>query len=61
MEKRYLVSTENGIFLISGLNLTSFIDNATRFNKIGDAMKECVRLNDTHIFNTKFKVIPIYV
>jgi len=56
---RYLVGTENGILLVRDMNLTTDIDKATPFPKIGDAMRECVRLNNANLgFATPFRVIP---
>ena len=57
MEK-WLVGTESGILLISNMDLTTNVKEATHFDKIGDAMRECVRLNNAKLGLSKFKVIP---
>lgn len=67
-EKKWLVGTENGVFLkydefltTEIVNLTTKIEEATPFEHIGDAMRECIRLNNNELgFTSKFKVIPIY-
>lgn len=56
---QYLVGTGNGILLVNDMNLTTHIDKATLFPKIGDAMRECVRLNNANLgFAVPFRVIP---
>ena len=58
--RQWLVGTDNGMLLINDMEFTTEIDKATRFDKIGDAMRECIRLNNLELgFNSKFKVIPI--
>lgn len=57
MEK-WLVGTENGILLANDMELTTNVKEATPFDKIGDAMRECVRLNNANLGLLKFKVIP---
>lgn len=56
--KQYLVGTEYGILLVKDMELTADIDNATPFQKIGDAMRECVRLNNARLGFSQFRVIP---
>lgn len=56
---RWLVGTENGILLVSDMELTTYIGKARVFDKIGDAMRECIRLNNANLgLVSKFKVIP---
>lgn len=58
--KQWLVGTDNGMLLVNGMEFTSEIDKATRFDKIGDAMRECIRLNNLELgLTSKFKVIPL--
>ena len=58
--KQWLIGTDNGMLLVNGMEFTTEIDKATRFNKIGDAMRECIRLNNIELgLTTKFKVIPL--
>ena len=58
-EKKWLVGTENGVLLKHDVNFTTKIEEATPFEHIGDAMRECIRLNNLNLFLTPFKVIPI--
>lgn len=55
----WLVGTENGTLLIKDMEFTTHIEDATRFDKIGDAMRECVKLNNAKLGLSKFKVIPL--
>ena len=58
--KQWLVGTDDGMLLVSNTDFTSDISNATQFDKIGDAMRECIRLNNIELgLTSKFKVIPI--
>lgn len=57
--KQWLVGTDNGMLLINGMEFTTDINKATLFDKIGDAMRECIRLNNLELLTTKFKVIPL--
>ena len=58
--KQWLVGTDNGILLVNDTDFTTDISKATRFDKIGDAIRECVRLNIIELgLTSKFKVIPI--
>lgn len=58
--RQWLVGTDNGMLLINDMEFTTVIDKATRFDKIGDAMRECIRLNNIFFpLTSKFKVIPI--
>lgn len=58
---KYIVGNEGGIFLLQRNEFTTSVDNATKFDKIGDAMRECVRLNDIKFgFASLFRVIPIW-
>ena len=58
--KQWLVGTDNGMLLVSNTEFTTDINKATQFNKIGDAMRECIRLNNIELgLASKFKVIPI--
>lgn len=58
--KQWLVGTDNGMLLVNGMEFTTEIDKATSFDKIGDAMRECIRLNNIELgLTTKFKVIPL--
>ncbi len=58
--KQWLVGTDNGMLLVNGMEFTTEIDKATPFDKIGDAMRECIRLNNIELgLTTKFKVIPL--
>ena len=58
--KQWLVGTDNGMLLVSNTEFTTDINKATQFNKIGDAMRECIRLNSIELGLTlKFKVIPL--
>lgn len=57
---KWLVGTENGMLLINDMNLTTNVNEATPFDKIGDAMRECIRLNNANLgLTSKFKVIPL--
>jgi hypothetical protein len=57
--RQWLVGTDNGMLLVNNTEFTTDISKATLFNKIGDAMRECVRLNDIDLGLTlMFKVIP---
>lgn len=56
----WLVGTDKGMLLISELEFTTEIHKATTFDNIGDAMRECIRLNNLDLgLNIKFKVIPL--
>lgn len=58
--RKWLVGTDNGMLLVNGMEFTTEIDKATRFDNIGDAMRECIRLNNFELgLTSKFKVIPI--
>ena len=58
--KQWLVGTDDGMLLVSNTDFTSDISKATQFDKIGDAMRECIRLNNIELgLISKFKVIPI--
>lgn len=58
--KQWLVGTDNGMLLVNGVEFTTDISKATQFNKIGDVMRECIRLNNIELgLTTKFKVIPL--
>ena len=57
--KQWLVGTDNGMLLVNGMEFTTDINKATLFDKIGDAMRECIRLNNIELgLTSKFKVIP---
>ena len=43
--KQWLVGIDNGMLLVKGMEFTTEIDKATRFDNIGDAIRECIRLN----------------
>ena len=53
----YVVGDTNGTFLskVNGEITTSNLDNIKTFQRIGDAMRECVEYNKNAI---TFKVIP---
>ena len=58
--KQWLVGTDDGMLLVSNTEFTTDINKATQFNKIGDAMRECIRLNSIELeLTSKFKVIPL--
>ena len=58
--RQWLVGTNNGMLLVNDMEFTTEIDKATRFDKIGDAMRECIRLNNIDLgLTSKFKVIPL--
>ena len=58
--EQWLVGTDNGMLLVNGIEFTTEIDKATRFDNIGDAIRECIRLNCIEMgLTSKFKVIPI--
>ena len=58
--KQWLVGTDNGMLLVNGVEFTTDISKATQFNKIGDAMRECLRLNNIElVLTTMFKVITL--
>lgn len=58
--RQWLVGTDNGMLLVNGMEFTNDISKATRFDKIGDAIRECIRLNNIELgLTSKFKVIPI--
>ena len=58
--KQWLVGTDNGMLLVNGMEFTTEIDKATPFDKIRDAMTECIRLNNIELgLTSKFKVIPL--
>ena len=54
----YLVGDTNGTFIskVENEKTTSTLDNAKRFETIGDAMRECVEYNKNAI---TFRIIPI--
>lgn len=57
---KWLVGTESGMLLINEVEFTTDIHKATTFDKIGDAIRECIRLNNTELgLNEMFKVIPL--
>ena len=56
---KWIVGTESGILLINDMLLTTNVNEATPFDKIGDAMRECIRLNNAKLGLSKFKVIPL--
>ena len=56
---KWLVGTDKGMLLIRDMEFTTHIDEATPFDKIGDAMRECIRLNNANLGLSKFKVIPL--
>lgn len=56
---KWIVGTESGILLINDMLLTTNVNEATPFDKIGDAMRECIRLNNLDLGLSKFKVIPL--
>ena len=55
----YLVGDTNGTFIsqVENEKTTSNLDNAKRFETIGDAMKECVEYNKNAI---TFRVISVW-
>lgn len=55
---KWIVGTESGILLANDMELTTNVKEATPFDKIGDAMRECIRLNNAKLGLSKFKVIP---
>ena len=65
--RQWLVGTDNGVLLkydafltTEIVNLTTKIEEATHFDIIGDAMRECIRLNNIELgLTSKFKVIPL--
>ena len=58
--KQWLLGTDNRMKQVNGTEFTTEIDKATPFDKIGDAMRECIRLNNIELgLTTKFKVIPL--
>ena len=58
--KQWLVGTDNGMLLVKDMDFTTEINKATPFDNIGDAMRECVRLNNIDLgLTSKFKVIPL--
>lgn len=58
--KQWLVGIDNGMLLVKGMEFTTEIDKATRFDYIGDAIMECIRLNNIDLgLASKFKVIPL--
>ena len=57
--KQWLVGTDNAMLLVNGMEFTTDISKATQFNKIGDAMRECIRLNNSELgVASKFKDRP---
>lgn len=56
---KWIVGTESGILLVNDMELTTNVNEATPFDKIGDAMRECIRLNNAKLGLSKFKVIPL--
>lgn len=57
---KWLVGTESGMLLVNDREFTTDIAKATPFDKIGDAMRECIRLNNANLgLTSKFKVIPL--
>ena len=58
--KQWLVGTDYALLLVNGMEFTTDINMASQFNKIGDAMRECIRLNNIELgLTSKFKVIPL--
>ena len=58
--KQWLVGTDNGMLWIKGMEFTTEIDKAARFDYIGEAIMVCIRLNKIDLgLTSKFKVIPI--
>ena len=55
----YLVGDTNGTFIskVDNEKTTSNLDNAKRFETIGDAMKECVEYNKNAI---TFRIISVW-
>ena len=55
----YLVGDTNGTFIskVENEKTTSNLDNAKRFETIGDAMKECVEYNKNAI---TFRIISVW-
>ena len=55
----YLVGVTNGTFIskVENEKTTSNLDNAKRFETIGDAMKECVEYNKNAI---TFRIISVW-
>ena len=55
----YLVGDNNGTFIskVENEKTTSNLDNAKRFETIGDAMKECVEYNKNAI---TFRIISVW-
>ena len=55
----YLVGDTNGTFIskVENKKTTSNLDNAKRFETIGDAMKECVEYNKNAI---TFRIISVW-
>ena len=58
--KQWLVGTDNAMLLVNGMEFTSDISKATQFNKIGDAMRECIRLNNIE-FDYLMQTIVLHV
>ena len=58
-KKYYLVGDTNGTFIskVENEKTTSNLDNAKRFETIGDAMKECVEYNKNAI---TFRIISVW-
>ncbi len=57
---KWLVGTESGMLLIDGMEFTTEADKAARFDKIGDAMRECIRLNDIELgLTSMFRVVSV--
>lgn len=58
--KQWLVGTDNGMLLVNDMEFTNEINKAIPFGNIGDAMRECIRLNNIELgLTSKFKVIPL--
>lgn len=58
--KKWIVGTDGGVLLVHDVEFTTKIEQATIFEHIGDAMRECVRLNNIDLgFASKFKMFPV--
>lgn len=57
-ETYYVVGDTNGTFIsqVENERTTSNVDNAKRFEKIGDAMRECIEYNKNAV---TFRIIPV--
>lgn len=57
---KWLVGTDNGMLLVDGMEFTTEVDKAARFDKIGDAMRECIRLNNIELgLMSRFRVVSV--